>query len=226
MNEKLIKRMKETFINYAEKSEYNRIHDCVVDILNRQSSFEQLKKIFMKLPTSIIADAMQWGFSDTCVGNNTYEWIQEHKEIILDILNEEIFYNFVIKNTELGYICFSLTYEHPLQYIETLTEELNKLNFKGELIFDGLASNGDELNRFVLMAFDGTNFERKNAKIVEKFTIKNEWDEESKDFIRFKFEIKELRKECNKFYMKNVNLLKSTIIGSSCLFSIQDGTFE
>lgn len=61
---------------------FNKIHDCFVDVFNRAPTREEVYFIGRQLPKNIILLAEQWGWNDTEVGDFTYKWIEDNKELI------------------------------------------------------------------------------------------------------------------------------------------------
>lgn len=67
---------------------------------------------------------------------------------------------------------------HPLRQLKQLTEELEKMQFQGSVLFDLLAVNGLADNRFASMKFNKNQFDRSSFALesaVNKI-IKNEQD--------------------------------------------------
>ena len=88
---KLLNRLKTVYWDSLDNKSYelSRIHDCTIDIFMLDGlSDEQLKSIFFLLPREIFGNAIQWGFSDTVVGDNIYEWLSKNKQDILKIIAE------------------------------------------------------------------------------------------------------------------------------------------
>ena len=53
---------------------------------------------------------------------------------------------------------------NPINKLKIIAHELIEKKFKGTIIFDLLVFNGNEINRFVSIAFDGLKFDKRNIK--------------------------------------------------------------
>ena len=53
---------------------------------------------------------------------------------------------------------------NPINKLKMIANELMKNKFMGTIIFDLLVFNGNEVNRFVSITFDGLKFDKKNIK--------------------------------------------------------------
>ncbi len=67
----------------SDKSEFNKIHDAVIDILDIDINEKQIKKILESLPSHIITSGMYWGFRDTVIGDEIYSYIEENTDLIV-----------------------------------------------------------------------------------------------------------------------------------------------
>lgn len=67
---------------------------------------------------------------------------------------------------------------HPLRQLKQLTNELASLGFEGVVLFDLLAVNGLEQNRFISMRFSRNDFERSSFAVESEVdsSIKSEQD--------------------------------------------------
>ena len=66
---------------------FSRLHDVLVDTVARNGlSREQLKAVFMLLPASLIGKGISWGFTDTEVGDDMHEFVEDNRETILAVL--------------------------------------------------------------------------------------------------------------------------------------------
>lgn len=67
---------------------------------------------------------------------------------------------------------------HPLRQLKQLTEELEKIKFQGNVLFDLLAVNGLADNRFASMKFKNNQFDRSSFSLESTVNpaIKNEQD--------------------------------------------------
>lgn len=91
-------------------------------------------------------------------------------------------------------------------YLFDVVEELKKICFKGDVLFDLLLSNGPSLDgRFFSAFFDGENFDIsgfKNIQIVEGFDS-------------------ELEKISNCFYATHLNLIEDSILTKTQKFLLK-----
>ncbi|MCU4576141.1 type II toxin-antitoxin system RnlB family antitoxin [Acinetobacter courvalinii] len=60
-------------------------------------------------------------------------------------------------------IVTAISEEDPLRKLKVIANELIEKKFRGYVIFDLLIFNGNEINRFVLMNFDGVKFDKNNV---------------------------------------------------------------
>ncbi len=78
-----------------DEYDYGAIHDCIIDILCDRKltkeewaridailSDEVIDKLIEIMPNKIKLDAMEWGFSDTVVRDNIYDWYKDNKKEI------------------------------------------------------------------------------------------------------------------------------------------------
>ena len=70
----------ENFWNTVEQTDKDALHDVMYEANGTQPSDEEIKSLFMRLPSLIIGEAMSWGLSDTVVRDNIYEFIQSESE--------------------------------------------------------------------------------------------------------------------------------------------------
>ena len=62
---------------------FSRIHDALVStVMDDAPSVEQIKAIFMMLPATIIGGGISWGFTDSEVGDDIYQFIEENEDAI------------------------------------------------------------------------------------------------------------------------------------------------
>lgn len=64
-------------------------------------------------------------------------------------------------------LVLSTSYASPLSSVFIISDELAKQNYKGEVLFDLLLSNGFTPNRFLSMQFDGTKLLPQTTKKIE-----------------------------------------------------------
>ena len=62
-----------------EIDEWNSLHDTILSASNYEEnlSSDELQKIFESMPEDLQDDAIHWGFSDSVVSDNIYEWYME-----------------------------------------------------------------------------------------------------------------------------------------------------
>lgn len=76
--------VKEAYWNNIDKSESDVISDMISYILELQEvSLETVRVVFMLLPATIVGKGISFGFDDTEVRDNIYEYVEKHKEGIL-----------------------------------------------------------------------------------------------------------------------------------------------
>lgn len=67
-----------------DESAFSRIHDALVSmVMDDSPSQVQLKAVFMMLPATIIGKGISWGFDDTEVGDDIYQFIEVNKEAVV-----------------------------------------------------------------------------------------------------------------------------------------------
>ncbi|OAD16452.1 hypothetical protein [Achromobacter insolitus] len=67
-----------------DESAFSRIHDALVStVMDDSPSQAQLKAVFMMLSATIIGKGISWGFDDTEVGDDIYQFIEENKEAVV-----------------------------------------------------------------------------------------------------------------------------------------------
>lgn len=54
------------------------VHDCYVDIYDKEPSMNEINSIVSKLPQNIVSLANTWGSSDTEVRGKIYEWLMKN----------------------------------------------------------------------------------------------------------------------------------------------------
>jgi hypothetical protein len=67
-----------------DEYDYGSIHDCIVAAESglEYISNEYIDKLIEIMPNKIKLDAMEWGFSDTVVRDNIYDWYKDNKKEI------------------------------------------------------------------------------------------------------------------------------------------------
>lgn len=85
-----LKAVREAFWNNTspDNSDFTQLHSVlVVSEIVKEPTEDQVKAFFMMLPAEIIGSALSWGFSDTVVREQTYEFVEENKQAILKALS-------------------------------------------------------------------------------------------------------------------------------------------
>lgn len=80
--------LKITLIATADHSNFNRLHDCVVDVFKVSPSEKQLREIILELPNNLFGQAIEWGFSDTVVADNIFGWLERNQSHLEHIFKE------------------------------------------------------------------------------------------------------------------------------------------
>jgi len=84
---------------------------------------------------------------------------------------------------------------NPINRLKMIAHELIQKKFKGTIVFDLLVFNGNEINRFVSIAFDGLKFDKQN--------------------IKYHAHIEPLLEiEQNSFFIENGHLLSASVLSS------------
>ncbi|WP_208280507.1 type II toxin-antitoxin system RnlB family antitoxin [Massilia oculi] len=68
-------------------------------------------------------------------------------------------------------VCLSLDRVRPDSYMEDLEEELRKGSYRGEVVLDLFAANGNTSHRFMRLLFDGMKLHWLRAKIAKPESI-------------------------------------------------------
>lgn len=71
------------------------------------------------------------------------------------------------KLLDFQYMVIATSFESPLSEYKQISEELRSLNFEGNVLFDMLAYNGVNSERFFTVYFDKTNFDFKTLNYLE-----------------------------------------------------------
>lgn len=101
----------------------------------------------------------------------------------------------VVENGETVMITAFADY-NPLQQLNCISSELEKIQFKGPVVFDLLCTNGESNNRFVKLFFDGLKFDRKSFIVVSDIG-------------------KKLKDEQDVFFRRHPDLLAESVLSSS-----------
>jgi hypothetical protein len=79
--------------------------------------------------------------------------------------------------------------------MEELEEELQRSLYRGEVVLDLFATNGNNSRRFMRLPFDGTKLQWLQAKIAKPDTI-----------------AASLLRHCNDFYLKHPAIVQSSVL--------------
>lgn len=93
-------------------------------------------------------------------------------------------------------IVTAISEDHPLRKLKLIATELVEKKFSGIVIFDLFLFNGNEINRFVSMTFDGLKFDKKHISHSAHIDPKLEMYQ-------------------NTYFLNNPLLLKSSVLSSS-----------
>lgn len=93
-------------------------------------------------------------------------------------------------------IVTAISEDHPLRKLKLIALELVEKKFRGTVIFDLLFFNGNEINRFVFMTFDGLKFDKKHVSHSAHIDPKLEMYQ-------------------NTYFLNNPLLLQSSVLSSS-----------
>lgn len=89
------------------------IHDCYIDIYDKEPIENEIENIFNHLPKKIINLADEWGGFDTEVREMTYEWLLLQR-------NNELYKNYKNKGN------------YNINYVDNLEKYKDQLNMMGE----------------------------------------------------------------------------------------------
>lgn len=56
---------------------------AIADIVGVEITNDKAKDLMIKLPNSIVGEALSWGFTDTCVLEHIHEWLESTVGIVL-----------------------------------------------------------------------------------------------------------------------------------------------
>lgn len=101
-------------------------------------------------------------------------------------------------------MCFSLDRARPDSYMKALEEELRLTEYRGEVVLDLLATNGNNHRRFMRLPFDGSKLHWLQAKVAKLDTIPSE-----------------LLMFCNRFYVKHPDVIENSALSSDARAKFQ-----
>lgn len=77
------------------------------------------------------------------------------------------YYQLLKTNLEFQYVLVGHSYIHPISLVQEIEELLKNSGYVGEVLLDGLLSNGFSDKRFAKVFFDGASFDMLNVELVE-----------------------------------------------------------
>lgn len=92
-------------------------------------------------------------------------------------------------------VCFSIDRARPDSYMDELEDELRQLAYRGEVVLDLFAANGNNYRRFMRLPFDGVKLHWLQAKITKFDTIPSA----VLDF-------------CNDFYLSHPEIIENSVL--------------
>ncbi|MDE5753440.1 MAG: type II toxin-antitoxin system RnlB family antitoxin [Oscillospiraceae bacterium] len=99
-----------------------------------------------------------------------------------------------VKNVDFSAIVYAISYENPLQDIDSISHELSSMFCSScNVLFDLLLSNGDEFNRFVMGRFEENKINYDSLRII---TIEDS----------------NLKKQINSYYRGKYSYLKNSVL--------------
>jgi hypothetical protein len=75
-----------------ENNNFDSLHDVIVNFFESLSDMPEdqqevvYEKLLMNLPDTVLGDMYSWGFSDTVVRDNLYEFIEDNKEEVSTLI--------------------------------------------------------------------------------------------------------------------------------------------
>ena len=63
-----------------EQSDFDILHDVILEVSEKSRSNEEIEKIWQNLPEGIRLQAEQWGVGDTVVRDNIYEFLKKENK--------------------------------------------------------------------------------------------------------------------------------------------------
>jgi len=99
-----------------------------------------------------------------------------------------------VKNADFSVIVYAISYENPLQDIDSISHELSSMLCSScNVLFDLLLSNGDEFNQFVIGRFEEGNVNYDSLRLIN-------------------IEDSNLRKHINSYYQGKYKYLKNSVL--------------
>ena len=92
-------------------------------------------------------------------------------------------------------VCFSVDRARPDSYMDALEDELLRFSYRGYVVLDLFATNGNNHRRFMRLPFDGAKLHWLQAKIAKPETI-------SSALLNF----------CNDFYVSHPEIVGSSVL--------------
>lgn len=92
-------------------------------------------------------------------------------------------------------VCLSIDRARPDSYMDELEDELRHLSYRGEVVLDLFAANGNNYRRFMRLQFDGVKLHWLQAKIAKFDTIPS-------GLLHF----------CNDFYLSHPEIVENSVL--------------
>lgn len=92
-------------------------------------------------------------------------------------------------------VCLSIDRARADSYMGVLEDELRHLSYRGEVVLDLFAANGNNYRRFMRLQFDGVKLHWLQAKIAKLDTI-------SSEILNF----------CNDFYLAHPEIVENSVL--------------
>jgi hypothetical protein len=61
-----------------EKEDLDHMHDVIFEVIDREPTEEEIRRVWGELPDRIKGIATQWGTSDTVFRDSMYEWLSKN----------------------------------------------------------------------------------------------------------------------------------------------------
>jgi hypothetical protein len=61
-----------------EKEDLDHMHDVIYEVIDREPTEQEIRRVWEELPDQIKGIATRWGTSDTVFRDNMYEWLSEN----------------------------------------------------------------------------------------------------------------------------------------------------
>ncbi len=61
-----------------EQEDLDHMHDVIFEVIDREPTEKEIRRVWEELPNRIKGIATQWGTTDTVFRDNMYEWLSEN----------------------------------------------------------------------------------------------------------------------------------------------------